>query len=85
MDDIANKNQALASVGLVMDAVLDGSFKVALDGVYRDLKSAHKRIAFLAPAADSGGSRIAGPTAPRLFGSTVFERIVRCGLGHVFV
>jgi len=49
MDDMANKNRALASAGLGMDVVLEGSFKAALDGVYRGVNPAQKRIAFFNP------------------------------------
>ena len=46
-DDIANKNRALASLGLGVEMALEGSFEAALDGVHRHVQLPHKRIAVL--------------------------------------
>ncbi len=49
MDDLTNKNRALASAGMGMDAVLEGSFKASLDAIYRDVNPAQHKVAFFNP------------------------------------
>jgi hypothetical protein len=46
MDELGNKNRALASAGLGMDLVLEGSFKASLDAIYRDINPAQRKLAF---------------------------------------
>jgi len=49
MDELTNKNRALASTGLGMDVVLEGSLKASLDAIYRDINPQQKRVAFFNP------------------------------------
>ena len=49
MDELTNRNRALASAGLGMDVVLEGSFKASLDAIYRDINPQQKKVAFFNP------------------------------------
>ena len=49
MDELTNKNRALASAGLGMDVVLEGSLKASLDAIYRDVNPQQKKVAFFNP------------------------------------
>ena len=49
MDELTNRNRALASAGLGMDVVLEGSFKASLDAIYRDVNPQQKKVAFFNP------------------------------------
>ena len=49
MDELTNKNRALASAGLGMDVVLEGSLKASLDALYRDINPQQKKVAFFNP------------------------------------
>jgi hypothetical protein len=49
MDELTNKNRAVASAGLGMDVVLEGSFKASLDAIYRDINPLLKKVAFFNP------------------------------------
>ncbi len=49
MDELSNKNRALASAGMGMDMVLEGGFKASLDAIYRDINPTHKNVAFFNP------------------------------------
>ncbi len=49
MDELTNKNRALASAGLGMDVVLEGSLKASLDAIYRDINPQQKKVAFFNP------------------------------------
>jgi hypothetical protein len=49
IDELSNKNRALASAGMGMDMVLEGGFKASLDAIYRDINPTEKKIAFYNP------------------------------------
>ena len=49
MDELTNKNRAMASAGLGMDVVLEGSLKASLDAIYRDVNPQQKKVAFFNP------------------------------------
>ena len=49
MDELTNRNRALASAGLGMDVVLEGSFKASLDAIYREVNPPQKKVAFFNP------------------------------------
>ena len=49
VDELINKNRSIASAGLGMDVVLEGSFKASLDAIYRDINPPQKKIAFFNP------------------------------------
>jgi len=49
IDEMENLNRARAASGLGMDVLLEGSFKAALDGYYRDVQPAHRQLSFFNP------------------------------------
>ena len=49
IDEMENLNRARAASGLGMDVLLEGSFKAALDGYYRDVQPAQRQLSFFNP------------------------------------
>ena len=49
IDEMENLNRARAASGLGMDVLLEGSFKAALDGYYRDVQPAQRKLSFFNP------------------------------------
>jgi hypothetical protein len=49
IDEMENLNRARAASGLGMDVLLEGSFKAAMDGYYRDVQPAHRQLSFFNP------------------------------------
>ena len=49
IDEMENLNRARAASGLGMDVLLEGSFKAALDGYYRDVQPGRRQLSFFNP------------------------------------